>query len=60
MIRGDFIEMFKTMIMKGLDKISAETFVRRIDNDGTVGHNLRVERRKVNTVIRQGSFSQSS
>ncbi len=57
-LRGDMIEMFK--IMKGVDKISADELFNRVDSDRTRGHSLRVKKRRVKTVVRQGSFTQSS
>ena len=55
-LRGDIIEMFK--IMKGRDKISADELFNRVDSDRTRGHNLRVKKRRVKTVARQGTFTQ--
>ena len=52
------IEMFK--IMKGIDKISADEFLNRVDSDRTGGHSLRVKKRRVKTEARQGTFTQSS
>ena len=50
------IEMFK--IMKGIDKISADELFNRVDSDRTKGHSLRVKKRKMKMVARQGSFTQ--
>ena len=50
------IEMFK--IMKGRDKISADELFNRVDGDRTRGHSLRVKKRRVKTVVRQGTFTQ--
>ena len=50
------IEMFK--IMKGIDKISAHELFNRVDSDRTRGHRLRVNKRRVKMVVRQGSFTQ--
>ena len=50
------IEMFK--IMKGIDKISADELFNRGDSDRTRGHRLRVKKRRVKTVVRQGTFTQ--
>ena len=55
-LRGDMIEMFK--IMKGEDKISAEELFNRVDSDWTRGHSLRVKKRRVKMVARQGTFTQ--
>ena len=55
-LRGDMIEMFKTM--KGIDKISADELFNRVDSDITRGHSLRVQKRRVKTVVRQGTFTQ--
>ena len=55
-LRGDMIEMFK--IMKGIDKISADELFNRVDSDRTRGHSLRVKKRRVKTVVRQGTFTQ--
>ena len=52
------MEMFK--IMKVMDKISADELFNRVDSDGTRGHSLRVKKRRVKTVARQGTFTQSS
>ena len=40
--------MFK--IMKGVNKINAESFLNVMDNDRTRGHGLRVKKRTVRTV----------
>ena len=50
------IEMFK--IMKGIDKISVDELLNRVDSDRTRGHSLRLKKRKVKTVVRQGTFTQ--
>ncbi len=55
-LRGDMIEMFK--IMKGIDKISADVLFNRVDSDRTSCHSLRVKKRRVKTVVRQGTFTQ--
>ena len=52
------IEMFK--IMKGRDKISADELFSRVDSDRTRGHSLRVNRRRVKTVVRNGNFYSES
>ncbi len=57
-LRGDMIEMF--MIMKGIDKISADKLFNRVHSDRTRGHSLRVKKRRVKMVARQGTFTQSS
>ena len=44
-LQGDMIETFK--IMKSINKVSAEEFFRRIDNDRTRGHSLRVKTREL-------------
>ena len=49
------IEMFN--IMKGKDKISAEKLFNRVDSDRTRGHSLRVRKRRVKMVVRQGTFT---
>ena len=49
------MEMFK--IMKGRDKISAEELFSRVDSDRTRCHSLRVNKRRVKMVVREGSFS---
>ena len=51
------MEIFK--IMKGIDKISTEELFNRVDSDRTRSHSLRVKKRRVKTVVRQGSFTQS-
>ena len=48
--------MFKTM--KGRDKISEDELFNRADSDGTRDHSLRVKKRRVKTVVRQGTFTQ--
>ena len=55
-LRGDMIEMFK--IMKGIDKISVDELFNIVDSDRTRGHSLRVKKRRVKTVARQGTFTQ--
>ena len=40
--------------MKGGDIISAEELFNRVDSDKTRGHSLRVKKRRVKTVVRQG------
>ena len=40
--------------MKGIDKISAGELFSRVDSDRTRGHGLRVKKRTVKTVVRQG------
>ena len=55
-LRGDMIEMCK--IMKGRDKISADELFNRLDSDRTRGRSLRVKKRRVKTVARQGTFTQ--
>ena len=50
------MEMFK--IMKGRDKISEDELFNRVDGDRTRGHSLRVKKRRVKTVVRQGTFTQ--
>ena len=50
------IEMVK--IMKGIDKISAAEIFNRVDSDRTRGHNLKVKKRRVETVARQVTFTQ--
>ena len=57
-LRGDMMEMFK--ITKGKDKISADELFNRGDSDRTRCHSLRVKKRRVKTVVRQGTFTQSS
>ena len=49
------IEMLK--IMKGIDKISADQLFNIVDSDRTRGHNLRVKKRRVKMVVRQGTFT---
>ena len=46
------IEMFK--IMKGMDKINAELLFSTKESDRTRGQSLRVKKRRVKTVVRQG------
>ena len=48
--------MFK--IMMGRDIICAEELFSRVDSDRTRGHSLRVKKRRVKMVVRQGSFTQ--
>ena len=55
-LRGEMMEMFK--VMKGRDKISADELFNRVDSDRTRGHNLRVKKRRVKMVVRQGPFTQ--
>ena len=50
------IEMFK--IMKGIGKISADELFSTVDSDRTRGHSLRVKKKRVKTVVRQGTFTQ--
>ena len=50
------MEMFK--IMKGRDKISEDELFNRVDSDLTRGHSLRVNKRRVKMVVRQGTFTQ--
>ena len=50
------VEMFK--IMRGMDKISADELFSRVDSDRTRSHSLRVKKRRVKTVLRQGTFTQ--
>ena len=50
------IEMFK--IMKGRDKISADELFSILDSDRTRSHSLKVKRRRVKMVVRQGTFTQ--
>ena len=52
------IEIFK--IVKGIDKTSADELFNRVDSDGTRGRSLRVNKRRVETVVGQGTFTQSS
>ena len=52
------IEMFK--IMKGIEKISADELFNRVYSDRIGGHSLTVKRRRVKTVARQETFTQSS
>ena len=52
------IEMFQ--IMKGGDKISADELFNRVDGGRTRGHSLRVKKKRVKMVVRQGIFTQSS
>ncbi len=55
-LRGDRIEMFK--IMKGINKTTADELFNRVDSDRTRGHSLRLKKRRVKTVVRQGTFTQ--
>ena len=48
--------MFK--IMKGRDKISEDELFNRVDSDRTRAHSLRLKKRRVKMVVRQGSFTQ--
>ena len=57
-LREDMIEMFK--IMKSTDKISADKLFNRVDSDRTRGRSLRVKKRRVKTVARQGTFISES
>ena len=50
------MEMFK--IMKGVDKINTDKLFNRVDSDRTRGHGLRVKKRRVKMVARQGTFTQ--
>ena len=47
-------------IMKGVDKISADELFSRVHSDRTRGRSLRVKKIRVKTVVRQGTFTQSS
>ena len=49
------IEIFK--IMKGIDKISVDELFNRGDSDRTRYHSLRVKKRRVKMVARQGTFT---
>ena len=49
-------EMF--MMMKGIDKISEDELFNRVDSDRTRGHSLRVKKRRVTMVSKQGTFTQ--
>ena len=51
-------EMFK--MMKGRDKISPDELINRVDSERTRGHSLRVKKRRVKTVARQGGFHSKS
>ena len=44
--------------MKGIDKINADAFFSRRDSDKTRVNSLRLKKRRVKTVVRQGSFAQ--
>ena len=44
--------------MKGRDKISADELFNRVDSDRTRGRSLRVNKRRVKTVVRSGTFTQ--
>ena len=57
-LRADMMQMFK--IMKGMDKICEDELFNRVDSDRTRGHSLRIKKRRVKTVARQGTFTQSS
>ena len=50
-LEGDMVEIFK--IIKGIDIISAEELFSRIDSN-----TLRIKKRRVKIVVRQGSFTQ--
>ena len=50
------IEMFKKM--KGVDKISADELLNRVDSDRTRGHTQRVKKRRVKMGARHGTFIQ--
>ena len=52
------IEMFQ--IMKGIDKISVDELFSGEDSNRTRGNRLRVKKRKVKMVVRQGFLTQSS
>ena len=54
-LRGDMIELLKTM--KGRDKISTDELFNRVDSDRTRDHSLRVKKRRVKTIVRQGTFT---
>ena len=45
-------------MMKGIDKISADELFNRVDSDRTRSRSLRVKKRRVKMVARQGSFTQ--
>ena len=45
-------------IMKGIYKISADELFNRVHSDRTRGHSLRVNKRRVKTVVKQGTFTQ--
>ena len=55
-LRGDMIEMYNKM--KGRDKISEDELFNRVGSDRTRGHSLRVKKRRVKMVARQGTFTQ--
>ena len=44
--------MFNTMM--GRDKINTEEFYSRVDSDKTRDHSLRVKKRRIRTIVRQG------
>ena len=46
------------MIMKGKDKRSADELFNRVHSERTRGHSLRVKKRRVKTVVKQGTFTQ--
>ena len=50
------MEMIK--IMKGKDKISTGELFNSVDSDRTRSHSLRVKKRRVKMVVRQGTFTQ--
>ena len=41
-----------------IDIISAKELFSRVDSDRTRGHSLRVKKRRIKTVARQGTFTQ--
>ena len=55
-LRGYMMEMFK--ILKGIVKISADQLFNRVDSDRTRCHSLRLKKRRVKPVARQGNFTQ--
>ena len=46
------------LVMKGIDKISANELLNRVDSDRTRAHGLRVKKRRVKMVVREGTFTQ--
>jgi len=54
--RGDLIEVFK--IIKGIDKVNYQNFLKLVDNSKTRGHRYKIEKIRSRLDIRKNYFSQ--